>query len=602
MNKQTHFLAILIIGALIVGSGYVGDRYSVEPIAQAQSSILDIYPTETLFESNRDFEATLQKEAINLLINELDLELQIYEASIIEVIIEQTSARIDVNLTTDSPMGKLTDLIHVFAIHDGKAIVTIFREPSLDFYEHAWKVSPVLLPRERLLFWQNLWEYENSEKIYIPNSEYKLPFTGNTSHYVYQDFSKHFDFSGEGWIARAARGGQALNQIDSYGAYYTRITHSDGTFGWYIHFQANTWFQGEQGSTYPVDQGACLAITGNTGQTTGPHLHFNVSTTSNNAPGCDISTGCNPPYWLVVSFMEGSLPPSGNTPLSQNSTQSCNNPDNTPPTLYFSELTPFQWYNTDRNISFSATDNPGGSGVHHLVWAWDNSIPTTQINGASGSTTLLAAPMPIESQHTLFVQACDFAENCTAVQSYGWFGYDITPPTGNPNINQGQTVNNINVPLFPNGQDTPSGVAQILVSNDAINFESLNYVSPILWSILGVNRDFNYVWVKVVDYAGNESDVYSLETCLDLYPAPPSSSSYRLWSAGPNSAGGYSSSSSYQLNQIVGQTPSGNLLTNAAYQLQSGFLGIWGASPSSFYYRPFVCGQSTDVYLPMIIR
>lgn len=299
-RKCLRVLALLTLGLAMIGHG-----------ASVLASL------ETTLESR------LAEAAIELLISELPLTAQEFKAVVLDTRIEPTSALVNVQLTTHGPMGTIVETIHVFAVHDGKAITAIFREPSPAFYDYAWQVSPNLLPRNRLLFWQHLYDTEHTRGVNSPDSDYKLPFTGGTTKYVSQNFDKHFDFTDDGWTARAARGGEALNQIDSYGAYYTRVTHFDGTYGWYIHFQTNSWFYGGQGSTYSVSQGDCLGITGSTGDVTGAHLHFNVSTTPNNAPGCDIKTGCNPPYWLAVSFTEGSIPPVGYTPYSQNSTAAC---------------------------------------------------------------------------------------------------------------------------------------------------------------------------------------------------------------------------------------------------------------------------------------
>lgn len=267
--------------------------------------------------------------AINLLYKQLQLAVVEHSITILDTVIMETSARVDILLvTSDEEFGEIEDRIHVFVLHDDSQVQQVFREPSPEYYQFASQVSPDLLPPERLSFWQNLWNSEQQTDLARPSSIaanlYKLPFTGDTQHTVNQDFDKHFDFAGDGWLVRAAFGGVAINGIDQNGGYYTRILHADGTYGWYVHFQAESWVIGTDGSAYNVAQGDCLAYTGSTGLTYGPHLHFNVSTTSNNAAGCDISTGCNPPYWLAIEFVEGAIPTNGaNTPLSQNSTTAC---------------------------------------------------------------------------------------------------------------------------------------------------------------------------------------------------------------------------------------------------------------------------------------
>lgn len=112
------------------------------------------------------------------------------------------------------------------------------------------------------------------------------------------------------------------------------------------------------------------------------------------------------------------------------------------------------------------------------------------------------------------------------------------------------------------------------------------------------------MWVQLEDGAGNRSIVHELQTCLDLYPALPSSSSYRLWNNGITSAGGNSNSASFQLTNTAGQTASGALLTSGSYQLRGGF-GGGTAVPGSDAYQPFQCGAAQTeqmVYLPMVVK
>jgi len=87
---------------------------------------------------------------------------------------------------------------------------------------------------------------------------------------------------------------------------------------------------------------------------------------------------------------------------------------------------------------------------------------------------------------------------------------------------------------------------------------------------------------------------------LDLYPAHPSSDGYRLWSAGPTAAGGQLASVSYRLDQTVGQSSAGELLTSVSYRLQSGFQGMWPATPGEEMFTVFHCSRS--IYLPLIVR
>ena len=221
----------------------------------------------------------LEQEAIALLTKQFQLEYVVHTIAIQDVAIESASARVDVRLDTVSDgLGTVSDLMYVFAIHDGSTAIHVFREPSPDFYLYADKVSPDLLPAERLEFWKQLMaEEQNEERLSArsaqDSSSYKLPWTGGRRYGVYQDYNKHFDFQlpvgtqvraakgGEVYVKRAsADGGCCDMSCDVYNN-YVRILHADGTYGFYLHlkFGSITVNTGDS-----VAQGDCLARSGNT--------------------------------------------------------------------------------------------------------------------------------------------------------------------------------------------------------------------------------------------------------------------------------------------------------------------------------------------------
>jgi murein DD-endopeptidase MepM/ murein hydrolase activator NlpD len=127
---------------------------------------------------------------------------------------------------------------------------------------------------------------------------YALPFQKGTSHVLVQGYGgtiSHFagtakefavDFAMPiGTTVRAARGGQVIAvKADSnsggmdpaqfkYAANYVMIRHSDGTYGSYEHLKQNGVLVrlGQMVST-----GDAIGLSGNTGMSTGPHLHFEV--------------------------------------------------------------------------------------------------------------------------------------------------------------------------------------------------------------------------------------------------------------------------------------------------------------------------------------
>ncbi|MFA7337183.1 MAG: M23 family metallopeptidase [Candidatus Obscuribacterales bacterium] len=130
------------------------------------------------------------------------------------------------------------------------------------------------------------------------SSIYSLPFQKGTSHILAQGYGgtiSHFagtdkEFAVDfvmpiGTTVRAARAGQVIAvKADSniggmdpaqfkYAANYVMIRHSDGTYGSYEHLKQNGALV-RLGQT--VGAGDAIALSGNTGMSTGPHLHFEV--------------------------------------------------------------------------------------------------------------------------------------------------------------------------------------------------------------------------------------------------------------------------------------------------------------------------------------
>ncbi len=240
--------------------------------------------------------------------------------------IEKDSARLDIELSFYvEEVGNVTDLIQIYALHDGSNIENIFREPSPDFYLYADQVSENLLSKDRLNFWKELRseELKLSENNLRTGEEraalYKLPFKGGTRHYVYQDNNSHFDFSmpvgtqiyaARGGIAKvvtASKDGGCCDPSCDYLNNYIRITHSDGTYSWYLHLKYGSITVSTNQEVY---QGDCLALSGNTGYSCGAHLHFNENIYSNNAKS----------GYQAISFVEGPVLDEQYTPYSQNNT------------------------------------------------------------------------------------------------------------------------------------------------------------------------------------------------------------------------------------------------------------------------------------------
>jgi hypothetical protein len=108
-------------------------------------------------------------------------------------------------------------------------------------------------------------------------------FNGSTSHKGQLAYSLDFAMV-EGTEVVAARGGEVVKAVDDetdngaqgkYGGLgnHVRIAHGDGTFGMYLHLKPGgvKVREGEH-----VLQGDVIGLSGNTGRSTGPHLHLHV--------------------------------------------------------------------------------------------------------------------------------------------------------------------------------------------------------------------------------------------------------------------------------------------------------------------------------------
>jgi murein DD-endopeptidase MepM/ murein hydrolase activator NlpD len=124
--------------------------------------------------------------------------------------------------------------------------------------------------------------------------KYRIPYSTSESHEIGQEYFGSFSHQGEhaldwnmpeGTTLRAARGGTVIDlkeNSDEGGteekhkdmANYVTIGHDDGSQATYVHLQLNGALV-ELGNSVTVGQ--AIGLSGNTGYSTGPHLHFKVS-------------------------------------------------------------------------------------------------------------------------------------------------------------------------------------------------------------------------------------------------------------------------------------------------------------------------------------
>lgn len=139
------------------------------------------------------------------------------------------------------------------------------------------------------------WIVGNKDAVHDDNYIYRLPYTKGTSHIVSQGFNGRFTHKGRSRYAidfampvgtkiYASRGGVVIKtksdsniggmdkKFASSGNYVT-IAHDDGTMAIYYHLKKNGVIVSIRDK---VQRGTHIGYSGNTGRSSGPHLHFAV--------------------------------------------------------------------------------------------------------------------------------------------------------------------------------------------------------------------------------------------------------------------------------------------------------------------------------------
>ena len=125
---------------------------------------------------------------------------------------------------------------------------------------------------------------------FFPRSEY------SRTHHTYPAIDLR---TPTGTPARAVRAGTVTRINDSGCGLGISLTGTDGAVYTYCHFSA---FSVASGTT--VTPGQQIGLTGNTGNSTGPHLHFQIRTP-------DGALRC--PQNLLLAIYDGRTPPAANT-------------------------------------------------------------------------------------------------------------------------------------------------------------------------------------------------------------------------------------------------------------------------------------------------
>lgn len=176
---------------------------------------------------------------------------------------------------------------------DGARTVTRTLRPQQR--QLAIKLTPIAHRREADYSISLEWTVGDQDANHDDDHLYALPYANGRSYRILQGYGAAFSHRGreefaidfdmpEGTPVHAARSGVvarivASNDIgcwqDGCGRYanYIVVLHSDGTTGEYYHLQQNGAFVDVGDS---VTRGQKIGLSGNTGHTTMPHLHFAV--------------------------------------------------------------------------------------------------------------------------------------------------------------------------------------------------------------------------------------------------------------------------------------------------------------------------------------
>ena len=235
------------------------------------------------------------------------------------------------------------------------------------------------------------------------------------------------------------------------------------------------------------------------------------------------------------------------------------------------------WQNTcaDANFTWSgASDAASGVAGYEVYWGTDPNG-----TGALWSTTAAYNPAAVASgTYYLRVHAKDTAGNWSAWGTLFILRYDNAVPTGAVQINNNDsTAHATLVKLQTAASDTHSGLCQMRFRDAGGTWTDWQgYTTSTYWQLPGPTGQTFNVETQYKDCAGNSSSTYTDAIALNIYPARPASTNYRLAKTTFGASGQASTSTNYQLNATLGQPSMIGQMTSANHGLASGY---WALRP-----------------------
>ncbi|MGB8983029.1 MAG: M23 family metallopeptidase, partial [Anaerolineales bacterium] len=230
------------------------------------------------------------------------------------------------------------------------------------------------------------------------------------------------------------------------------------------------------------------------------------------------------------------------------------------------------WQNTcsDPNFSWSgASDATSGLAGYEYYWGMDPAATT-------GTWTTSAAFDPgavSDGSYYLRLRAKDNAGNWSNWATLFTLRYDGTSPNGLFTVNDNDTVSRTTQVYIRNSvSDALSGISGMRIRNAGANWgdwQTFNESVPhLLPAITGQNYS---VEMEYRDGAGNISPTCSQSIMLDIYPAPPSSASYRLLRSTLGASPWDRQTPSYRLRGTLAPQAIPGQMLSTNYQVSSGY-------------------------------